>query len=68
MNNVEVKLLKKEINSLEKSISNLYVLVDTLQTNLDSCMCLLSDDDKTKIFKVPSFQWCINWKQGDEKQ
>ena len=50
----------------DKQISELYVLIDTLQTNLRSATSHLSPEDEEKITKVQSYKWCINWRQGDE--
>ena len=55
-----------EIHNLTKRISELYVVIDTLQTNLRSAVSHLNDDDR-KIVETQSFKWCINWKAGDEK-
>ena len=50
-----------------KEIAELYVVIDTLQTNLRSAVGYLSDEDKDKIINVQSYKWCTNWQQGDEK-
>lgn len=64
---IEYKTLKKDLKLKQKYISDLYVLIDTLQTNLESCVSLLDEDKKKQIINVPSYKWCLNWKQGDEK-
>ena len=61
------KQLRLEIIKREKQIEELYVLIDTLQTNLRSASNLLQEKDKDKIVNVQSFKWCMNWKAGDEK-
>ena len=63
-----LKELKRELHVKNKHISNLYVLIDTLQTNLESCISLLEDGKKDEIIHVPSYKWCLNWKRGDEKE
>ena len=65
---IEYKALKKELKLSEKYISNLYVLIDTLQTNLESCVSLLDENKKKEIVDVPSYKWCLSWQQGDEKE
>ena len=57
-----LQLIKKD-----KQISELYTLIDTLQTNLRTATYYLSDKDKEKVVNVQSYKWCSNWKQGDEK-
>ena len=61
------KQLLFQINQQQKQIAELYVVIDTLQTNLRSAVSHLSEQDKEKIIKVQSYKWCSNWKQGDEK-
>lgn len=61
------RALKLEIHNKEKQIADLYALIDTLQTNLRSTIFYLSDEDKPKITNVQSYKWCMNWRQGDEK-
>jgi hypothetical protein len=56
-----------EISNQQKEIAELYVVIDTLQTNLRSAIGYLSDEDKDKIINVQSYKWCTNWQQGDEK-
>jgi hypothetical protein len=55
-----------EIHELKKQINELYVLIDTLQTNLKSTASALPKDKKSSITEVRSYKWCINWKPGDE--
>jgi hypothetical protein len=61
------KQLLFQINQQQKQIAELYVVIDTLQTNLRSAVSHLSEQDKEKIINVQSYKWCSNWKQGDEK-
>ena len=56
-----------ELIRKDKQISELYVLIDTLQTNLRSAVSQIKEEDKGKITGVQSYKWCINWRQGDEK-
>ena len=56
-----------QIEQQIKQINELYVVIDTLQTNLRSAISHLSEEDKEKIINVQSYKWCSNWKQGDEK-
>jgi len=62
------KQLLLKINQQEKQIADLYALIDTLQTNLRTATNYLNEDDKEKVVKVQSYKWCMNWKQGDEKE
>ena len=61
------KQLQLEIIKRDKQIQELYVLIDTLQTNLRSASNLLDEENKDKIVNVQSFKWCMNWKAGNEK-
>tara|TARA_B100002019_G_scaffold257594_1_gene241784 strand:- start:13761 stop:13961 length:201 start_codon:yes stop_codon:yes gene_type:complete len=61
------KQLLLQISNQQKEIAELYVVIDTLQTNLRSAVGYLSDKDKDKIINVQSYKWCTNWQQGDEK-
>ncbi len=63
---MDEKNLLKQLLQKDKQISELYVLIDTLQTNLRSTTSYLNEGDKEKITNVQSYKWCINWKQGDE--
>jgi hypothetical protein len=60
------KQLKFEILKLNKEISDLKVLIDTLQTNLRSAVSQLPDDKVKSITGVRSYQWCMNWGAEDE--
>tara|TARA_Y100000287_G_scaffold173044_1_gene160772 strand:+ start:497 stop:694 length:198 start_codon:yes stop_codon:yes gene_type:complete len=61
------KQLQLEIIKRDKQIQELYVLIDTLQTNLRSASALLTEKEKSTIVNVQSYKWCVNWKAGDEK-
>lgn len=62
------KQLLSQINQQQKEISELYVVIDTLQANLRSAVSQIREiDQKKKITNVQSYKWCSNWKQGDEK-
>ena len=61
------KQLLLQISNQQKEIAELYVVIDTLQTNLRSAVGYLPDEDKEKIVNVQSYKWCTNWQQGDEK-
>lgn len=61
------KKLQLELMKKDKQIADLYVVIDTLQTNLRSATNLLQEEDKQKIINVQSYKWCMNWRQGDEK-
>jgi|TARA_B110000495_G_C22725053_1_gene425734 hypothetical protein len=56
-----------ELIRKDKQISELYVLIDTLQTNLRSSVSRIKEEDRGEITSVQSYKWCMNWKQGDEK-
>jgi hypothetical protein len=56
-----------ELIRKDKQISELYVLIDTLQTNLRSSVSRIKEQDRGEITSVQSYKWCMNWKQGDEK-
>lgn len=60
------KQLQFEIMKRDNQIQDLYVLIDTLQTNLRSASNLLDEENKDKIVNVQSYKWCMNWKAGDE--
>ena len=61
------KQLLSQINQQQKEISELYVVIDTLQANLRSAVSQIIEIDQKKITNVQSYKWCSNWKQGDEK-
>ena len=60
------KSLMLQLLNKDKQIAELYVLIDTLQTNLRTATTYLSAEDQEKITKVQSYKWCMNWIQGDE--
>jgi Na+/phosphate symporter len=68
MNNLmSLKDYQREVYLKNKQIAELYVVIDTLQTNLRAAVSHLSEEDKDSVTKVQSFQWCTNWKPGQEK-
>lgn len=68
MNNlISLKDYQREVHLKNKQIAELYVVIDTLQTNLRAAVSHLSEEDKDSVTKVQSFQWCTNWKPGQEK-
>ena len=62
---MENKKLLFEINKKEKQISELLVLIDTLQTNLRSAVAHIPEEDKSKVTGVQSYKWCVNWRPRD---
>ena len=58
--------LLSQLSNKNKQIAELYTLIDTLQTNLRTASNYLTKEDKDKVVNVPSYKWCINWRQGDE--
>jgi hypothetical protein len=60
-------LQRRILVAQEKQINELYVLIDTLQTNLRSTVTHIPEEDRSKVTRVRSYKWCINWKPGDEK-
>jgi len=60
------KQLQLEILKRDKQIQELYVLIDTLQTNLRAATSQLDETKKEKITSVQSYKWCMNWRAGDE--
>ena len=56
------KLLQLEILKRDKQIQELYVLIDTLQTNLRASTSQLDESTKEKITSVQSYKW----RAGDE--
>lgn len=62
---MENKKLLFEINKKEKQISELLVLIDTLQTNLRSAVTHIPEGDKGKVTNVQSYKWCVNWRPNN---
>tara|TARA_Y100000310_G_scaffold233530_1_gene236403 strand:- start:89 stop:313 length:225 start_codon:yes stop_codon:yes gene_type:complete len=56
-----------KISVQQKEISELYVVIDTLQTNLRSAVSYLNEEERGEI-ENHSYKWCVDWKAGDEKQ
>tara|TARA_R110002051_G_scaffold324016_2_gene419652 strand:- start:315 stop:512 length:198 start_codon:yes stop_codon:yes gene_type:complete len=61
------KKLELEILKKDKQISELYVLIDTLQTNIRSAVAYL-DEKEMDAVNNHSFKWSTGWKPGDEKK
>ena len=53
--------MKRAVHERDKEIEDLKVLIDTLQTNLRSAVCLLDEQSKQQITNTPSYKWCVNW-------
>ena len=51
----------------QKQITELYVVIDTLQTNLRAATTYLNEEQMVAVDNH-SYKWCTNWKPGDEKQ
>ena len=62
----ERELLKQLLNK-DKQINELYIVIDTLQTNLRSTLASVPNEFYKDV-KTPSFKWCVNWKPGDENE
>mgnify|MGYP003655434281 CR=1 FL=1 len=60
--NTERALLEKE-----NQIKDLYVLIETLQSNLKSISAILTFEQKQSI-ESHSYKWCMKWSPGDEKK
>ena len=58
--------LKLELNKKTKQITELYVVIDTLQSNLRAATSYLSPEQMGAV-NNHSYKWCVNWKPGDEK-
>lgn len=58
----------KEITTLIKQRDDLYVLIDTLQTNLRSAVSRIPADRVDEITKTPSYKWVINWRPSSMDQ
>ena len=61
------KQLKAQLRMQQNRITELYVLIDTLQTNLRSATVYLTPKELKEI-DTQSYRWCVNWKPGDEKK
>ena len=61
------KELKFELQKKDKQIQELYVLIDTMQTNLRSVSSYLNEEQKNTT-STHTFKWCMGWKAGDEKK
>ena len=61
------KQLRFTIKQQQDQMNELYVLIDTFQTNMRSCCSYLNKKELDEV-STRSFKWCMNWKPGDEKQ
>lgn len=52
-----------EVLNLQRELSELRVLIDTLQANLRTAETVIKqhEPDHT-LFTTPSYKWCINWR------
>jgi len=57
---------KLELNDKLKQISELYVVIDTLQTNLMAAVSYLNKEQKAEV-ENHSYKWCSTWRPGDER-
>ena len=57
---------KLELNKKTKQITELYVVIDTLQNNLGAATSYLSCSQMAAV-ENHSYKWCMNWRRGDEK-
>jgi hypothetical protein len=57
---------KLELNDKLKQISELYVVIDTLQTNLMAAVSYLNEEQKAEV-ENHSYKWCSAWRPGDER-
>ena len=60
--NQEERILNLKVLKLESKVSELNVLIDTLQTNLRSAVSQLDENKKESIVNVQSYKWCVNWR------
>ena len=60
--NQEERMLNLKVLKLESKVSELNVLIDTLQTNLRSAVSQLDENKKESIVNVQSYKWCVNWR------
>ena len=51
-----------EKDALKQEVSELKVLIDTLQTNLRTAETIICKyEPKCSLFNVPSYKWCTTW-------
>jgi len=58
------KELLKEINKLNRHKNDMYVVIDTLQTNLRSICSYLTNEQLDEV-KTPSYKWCVEWTRNE---
>jgi len=59
------KQLRKQILDKDNEISELKVLIDTMQTNLASIIAILNDEQRKSVY-TPSLKWCLNWGKNEK--
>lgn len=65
--NLTKKQLEHKLLQQEKQITQLHVVIDTLQTNLRSAVSYL-DAKEMKEVSNHSYRWSMGFKPGDEKK
>jgi len=58
---------KQIILERDREISDLLVLIETLQTNLSSISSMLSEDQKKSI-ETHSYKWCMRWRMEESER
>ena len=61
MMDLEIKRLGKLVSDKDKEISDLLVLIDTLQTNLRAAVSHIPESERGAVTGVRSFKWSLNW-------
>ena len=52
-----------DVNDMQREISELKVLIDTLQVNLRTAEGVIKQHEpEHSLFNTPSYKWCVNWK------
>ena len=64
MMDIEIKRLSKQVADKDKEISNLLVLIDTLQTNLRAAVSHIPEAEREAVTGVQSFKWSLNWRKS----
>ena len=58
-------ICEQEKQKLQREISELLVVIDTLQTNLRTSESVIKQyEPDCSIFNVPSYKWCMNFNKG----
>ena len=61
------RIQERALLEKDKQIKDLYVLIETLQSNLKSISAILTDEQRGSI-ESHSYKWCLGWAPGDEKK